>query len=542
MTARSTSANDLMPPHIAAQIGLEEAWIRHVFVPAGAQSIVHQQIVVHTADPREYVEIVAGAKEEMKSVEEMAADAASGTEKPAKPETPDAARVISRIALDSLGYSDLDAARVEAMRLANNEIRRLKRRGIAASTRPNIVPRVNLYTLANDGTIDCRDAETGQPIWRTTVGEPRLDYGKMGIDDTFLTCVNGGNLIRVDVTTGEAFDSVRTTNVPLYGSIHAGDFALIPTIRNGVDGYPLSDTSKYPFTRTVDGLALSPPSKAPGTTRVAWGTNLGYVYFMELQGKPSLLFRLDTDGIVSSSVAAINGDRFFFGSENGQVYGVRATRVGQVLWSRPYADPFYNSPFVYGDQVFLRSTYGNLFALNIDDGFMAWPDTVPNVDELLGVFGGKLYVRLLSGHFSVIDTESGKTDRTFFELVPGEFIANAQTDRLYLISENGTVQCLRPQGAELPSFNELMLPIPGEEIETEKAPSGASGSPGITGDTMAPAGDDPFAAPSGGDPFAAPGGGDDPFAAPGGGDDPFAAPAGGAAMDDPFAGDDPFSN
>ena len=237
---------------------------------------------------------------------------------------------------------------------------------------------------------------------------------------------------------------------------------------------------------------------------------------MELQGTPSVQFRLNTDGIISASVAAVNGDRFFFGSENGQVYGLRATRVGEVLWSRPYADPFYNEPMVYGDQVFLRSTYGNLYALRIDDGFMTWPDTVANVDGLIGVFGGKLFVRLLSGHLSVIDIQSGKTVRTFDDVQPRNFLANSQTDRLYLLSVNGTVQCLRPKGGALPKFNELTQPLPGDATTATKPGDKDAAAGAATGgsDTMVPSGTDPFAPTN--DPFAPT---NDPFAPT---NDPFA--------------------
>tara|TARA_R110002049_G_scaffold72490_6_gene187457 strand:+ start:174783 stop:176462 length:1680 start_codon:yes stop_codon:yes gene_type:complete len=528
-TGQRAEADEFMPPHVAAQLGLEQAWIRHLYVPAGAQSIVDQQIVVHESNPHVFIEIVTG---------DAPADGADAV-------TEVSGRVLSRISIDQLDRGDRKAAEAEANRLATNEIRRLKRRGVTATSRSTTVPRIYLYTLSDDGMIDCRNAETGQPVWRSSVGDPSLTYAKMGIDDEFLSLINGANLVKVDVTTGEQMQSVNTNHVPLYGSINAGKYALVPTIMNGVEGYPLADPTEYPFSRMVDGMALAPPSKAPGSTRVAWGTNRGFLYVMELSGTPSVLFRLDTDGIVSASVAAVNGDRFFFGSENGQVYGVHATRMGKVLWSRPYADPFYNSPIVYDDRVFLRSTYGNLFALSTEDGFMTWPDSIANVDELIGVFGDRLYVRLLSGHFSVIDINEGETIQTFFEMQPLHFLTNSQTDRLYLLSENGTMQCLRPAGADLPTLNMLMRPIPGAKSDDEAGDEDPSSGRSTSPDSMAPAGGDPFA-PAGGDPFApagddpfAPAAGDDPFA-PAGGDDPFAPADGGGDMADPFGTSDPF--
>ena len=55
-------AQDLMPPHVASQLGLTQAWLRPINTPFGSQSIVDQQIYVHQSDPQEYVEIVQVTK------------------------------------------------------------------------------------------------------------------------------------------------------------------------------------------------------------------------------------------------------------------------------------------------------------------------------------------------------------------------------------------------------------------------------------------------------------------------------------------------
>ena len=356
----------------------------------------------------------------------------------------------------------------------------------------------------------------------------------MGVGEKYVSVINGANLLKLDVKTGEQMQETRTKGTPLFGAVNAEDFALVPTIGNGVEGYPLSDPTRYPFREMVEGLALAPPTKAPGTTRVAWGTDAGFVFVMELQGTPSVLFRLNTDGIVSGRIAATSGDRFFFGSEAGQVYGVRATRSGQVLWSRPYGEPFYNDPMIAGEVLLIRSTYGHLYALGVDDGISKWPYTIPNVDEFLAAFDGRAYVRLLTGGLAVVDIEAGKTVDTVFDLLPGRLLVNSQTDRLYLVSDTGAVQCLRPEGKILPTISESLLGSQPEKVEKAEAeptePAGPRPVPGA----------DPFAPGAGADPFA-PAAGADPFGADAN-KDPFGADAGGAGAADPFGGADPFGN
>lgn len=518
---RTSRAADFLTAQQATRLGLVEAWRRQTEVPAGVQSMVDQQLYVHVENPREYVEVVAAAPAASPAVEEPGAvnEAAKPHENGGAPPK----KVLVRIPTDRVDAHGKAIGKAEAERLASNEIRRLKRRGIEATMESRIVPRICLYTLGNDGTLECRDAESGESVWMVRVGVERLGYKALGVGESFVSVVNGGNILRIDVTNGELIEQQRTVNVPIFGAINAGDFAVIATIQNGIEGYPLYDTSRLPFRERVSGRALALPVKAPGSTRIAWGTDHGFVYCMETSGEPSVMFRLNTDGIVSARIAAASDDRFFFGSEAGQVYGIKGTRTGQVLWSRPYGEPFYNQPIIAGEQLLIRSTYGSLYSLGLADGISTWQDAATNIDELVGTIGDKLYVTTLSGAFSVLDLKTGAQVESFPGIRPKRLLRNSKTDRLYLVGSTGAVQCLRSIDAELPIISEghgdaKKVEVTEEKEEEDKKPAEPT-------EFGVPAANDPFAAP-GADPFAAPGA--DPFAAPGGGADPFGA--------DPFGG------
>ena len=516
----SANAEDLMTSTIASQIGLEQAWMRQLSVPAGAQSIVNQQIFVHMEDQHEYVEIVRDGAPDPKV--SASPNAKSG-------------EVLVRIPTDRVGRSGAEIGKAEAERLARNEIRRLTHRGVKAKITSRTVPKVRLYTMSDDGTVDCRNAETGEPVWLARVGDRRLGYGNLGVDGEYVSVVNGANLIKLDAKTGIEISAQRTVNAPVFGAVIAGRFTLLPTVQNGVDGYPNYQTDDPPFSEQVAGLALSPPAKSPTSTKVAWATDRGFVFVMELSGKPSVMFRLDTDGIVSGGIASARGDKFYFGSEIGQVYGVKATRSGKVLWSRPYGEPFYDKPVLLDDKIFIRSAYGNMFSINTENGIMNWAYPVPSVAEVLGAFDGKIFVRLMGGGFSVVDVESGKTVGNFFGFKPGLTLANPASNRLYMVSSNGAVQCLRPVDSLIPEFNKVVMstPMTKEEMMSkevmEKGETAVPTPPFGGQETKNPFGTDaavadPFGAAGAADPFG--GGGDDPFGGGGAGkgDDPFADP------------------
>ncbi|MEM0927150.1 MAG: PQQ-binding-like beta-propeller repeat protein [Planctomycetota bacterium] len=423
-TGENASAVELMSVSTAQRLGLEESWRRQMRVPYGADSIVDQQIVMHESDPEVFVQVVT--------------DVPEGTP----------SEVIFRLATQSPDRSGQPIGKEEAERLARREIRRLARTGKKYKIETMSVPRLRLYTVANNGTIDCRDAETGRAIWMTQIGDAGLNYGKMGVGDDFLSLTNGGNLIKIDATNGEPIRTIRTQSVPLFGALHSGKYSMVPTIRNGIEGYPLPDVTLEPFMEIVSGYALAPPVKSPTSTKVAWATNRGFIYVMECSGKPSVQFRLKTTGLVSG-IAAGDGDQFFFGSEGGQVYSIRATRTGIVQWNRPFGEAFYDPPFLLNDLVLITSTYGTLHALDETTGEERWLKTVPNVGHVLGAFDGKIFVTLLSGSFATIDLMTGEMLDVDPSLRPMKLLSNRVSDRLYFVNQQGTVQCMRPIGKEI---------------------------------------------------------------------------------------------
>lgn len=520
-SSNAIEASDFLTPNQASRLGLVETWQRQITLPAGASSIVDQQLYVHSNLVREYVEVVRTSDQES-----------------------DRRDVLLRIPTDRMDLSGNEIGKEEAERLARNEVRRFKRRGIEAEITSSQVPIVRLYTLGDDGTVESRDAETGEVVWMVRVGERRYKYLGMGVGDEYATIINGGNVIELDVNNGEETASVAVVNMPIYGALQIEDYSIFATIRNGIEAYSLSQPERVPFRETVVGQALAIPTRAPQSNKLGWATDREFFYCMEASGVPSVLFRLKTDGIVSGRVAAASGDRFYFGSEAGQIYGVRGTRSGEVMWSKPYGEPFYDTPIIAGKYVLIRSAFGNLLSLDMETGVTNWQRPSTSIDELLGMIQGKVFATSLTGSLVVLDLATGERIATMNEIRPSRVLINPMTDRLYLVGASGYVQCLRSEDAVMPSFQEAYQAKVDDQQDANKDEKKKSEK---KSGLDAPGFGTPAADPFGGeaaDPFGNPGdgGGADPFG--GSGADPFggsgADPFGGGGAD-PFGGD-PFGN
>jgi hypothetical protein len=548
----SAAEREVMSPTEIEQIGMVQAWRRHLSVPAGAQSIVDHAIHVRGKSPKQYVEVVSPAAAAQPAVAKP-----NGNDKPAAstetkapkqtvyaryllevPDPPAGETSLTSTApssddsmLDRLSLSGkvsfassglLD--RAEAERLSRNDIRRLKRREIDAEIQSREVPVIHMLTLSNDGTVECRDAETGEIVWLRRVGDRVRGYSGLGVNDSFVSVINGGELIILDAVNGEEHSTERLQYIPTGGPRHCGGYAIVPSVGDRMVAYPLENEFRDVFARIVNGGCLAPPSLAVGSERIAWGSSGGFVYVMEASGEPTIDFRLDTDGIVGSAPAAAAGDRFFFGAASGQIYGLRATRVGEVLWTRPTGDPIFDSAVVFDDRVLFRSSYGNLMCVDAATGLDVWPRLVGGIAEVIGVVDDQVFARTLGGSMVILNADKGEIAHQLLEINPRVLQTNIASDRLYLVDKMGNVQCLRRPDAEMPTLTVAIEKSPEEKPKDDDKNKKKEKKPASDEPSEA----DPFGG-GGADPFG--GGGADPFG--GGGADPF-APTGGGNEDDPF--------
>lgn len=410
----------------------------------------------------------------------------------------------------------------EAERLAKMEIYKLRRIGKEATVAKTEVPQIRLYVIGNDGTLECRDAETGRVLWVERFGDPRLPTTGMSVTNDRIAFTNGLSLFVVDSMTGKQLEKYRLDSVPMTAPTIVGSHVMVASTMRRVEGYSMDDIGGERFTAMVAGLPLARPTRAPGAQRMMWPTDSGFVYAIDGEGKPSLEFRFPADGLISSKIAASTGERFFMATDKGQAYGISAAMSGRLLWRQSLGEPVYASPVLLGERVLIKSVYGHLYCLNAKDGSLVWPGPVNGVEKVLGGTKDKVLVRTTTSHLEAIDLESGTVLVEFFATNVVDAIENPYTDRLYLVTHTGSIQCLRPMDSELPKM--MMSDFqPANTAEGDTTAPEKAGGASDAGAGEKPA--DPFGLEGGADPF---GGGADPF---GGGADPF---GGGDA--DPFGG------
>ncbi|WP_417737954.1 PQQ-binding-like beta-propeller repeat protein [Rosistilla oblonga] len=501
LTSLASAADpSILSPTEATHLGLEQAWGKTLQAGSGIGRLVDIELHVDETRSRKYIDIFDGDK------------------------------LVWRKATDQLDpVRGLPMGEEAVRKAAERELLFMKARGAKGEIREKIVPQIWLYALGADGTVQAIDAETGETAWVQRAGDPQQPKFSMGIDDRFVSFLCGATIVQLDATNGNIVNTEPCKTVPMGGATIVGDYVMNPST-SGIEGHFLDDITEPPYLSMTAGHAIGKPRRFPKSLRMAWPTSQELVYCMEVTGSPSELFRIQTTGNVNGRIETVGEDLMFFSSAGGMVYGFQVARIATPLWQYSTGEPMVGDVVALDKQVYATSSYGNLYAFDMTNGQPAWQAPASRVEEVLGSIGDALIVRDSSNHLAVINALNGSRAATAMQNILHRAVVNRGTDRIYLVSDTGYVQCLRPIGRELPEVKIAIEFKPEtESTETEKSTQ------------PKPKSDDPFApaAPGGADPFAAPAGGD-PFAAPAGGD-PFGAPAGGA-MDnaDPFGAANPF--
>ena len=242
---------------------------------------------------------------------------------------------------------------------------------------------------------------------------------------------------------------------------------------------------------------------------------------------------------MAMEAARRKGGLAIVGTDSGNVFAINDAN-GKVRWTYLTQSPVSERVSAFKDftaskelayNVYIPVESGDFFALDLKTGLENW--------RASGV--KRFYVFDQLDRLAILDRANGSRLKTL-TLAPTKFqIFNQETDRVYLVSADGLIQCLREtqQVEPLRHRDETCADVAArlaKAIETgsEDAPNAAEAAPSVVDDAAAAdaeaAEDDPFADDSEATDESA----DDEAEE----DDPFADDAEATDEEDPFGGDD----
>ncbi|MEM7474887.1 MAG: PQQ-binding-like beta-propeller repeat protein [Planctomycetota bacterium] len=508
-----TSANAQVSNGFLRQIGLETAWKGQMQLPSYGRGVVSTHLWVNSNNSKQYAVV----------------------------ELPQ--RTL-RIASDTPGNDGKPIGLEEAKKRAQDYAARLLGKADGINVQEKIIPEIKLVLVSGDGLVQTMDAETGKVLWSTPCGNASAPAHPAAVSVSGVSVIQGLKLFVLDWETGKQKHTENLKNPSSNALVACGKMAFTADIRGKIDTHGLEVERPRPFGYLMTGRVVGEPASTENGLYAAMATDEGYVYVFAGGNDPTEYIRYESSAGLSGSLASGN-NAFYSANKNGIVTKISADfRKGRLLWEYHFGQATTAPALVTGDFVYVASEYGELVAIDDQVGSALWRSPRANLLQPIGKIGNQVLGISNSSELVSIDSETGIVRGRSPAGSLAKLVVNQKSDRIYLITTSGQVQCIRPTGAVLPTMTQATALKPGAaDADTSTQEGGSifnagdanSGSPF---DTPAMDNGNPFGGDAGGgDPFGGDAGGGDPFGGDAGGGDPF----GGDGMGDPFGGgSDPF--
>ena len=376
------------------------------------------------------------------------------------------------------------------------------------------LPKSTIYAADLGGHIIAIDADTGQHLWSTKVGKRRDLTAGVGASRNYVAAVNGSTVYLLNAANGKVLWSKKCENSPNAAPAVSNKTIYVPLVNGRLEAFSLDNKGLYSKSFVAFGASIAQPLVTNST--VSWATSSGHYSVAALDGK-KVQYQLVADGSFSAGGTA-DKDTVYVATTHGRVYAFDESR-GSIHWEYETGDRILDSPVVVGRSLFVIAAEGRMHRIDTFSGRPAegWERPISGVRKYVGVSRDRIYVLNENDELTALDKNTGAIVSRIRGRV-GQVLPNFQSDRLYVGSERGLLQCIRENSNNYPVFH-------GNESEAVAVDASEKAT---EPDEMEAAEDDPFADES------------DPFASDDSADsDPFASPDESSADDsDPFAGDD----
>ena len=375
-----------------------------------------------------------------------------------------------------------------------------------------------LYVQTSRAKVHAIDAETGETLWVRRVGRANHPSLTPGANEFLLAVINGSRLYVCNRATGNLLFEVEVDGAPGAGPALSDQRAYIPMVNGLVMAYrlkpttdPLAELGKGKRKAAPEAVSTAveefrqnirlrqqyvPPLSCqslgrtlvqPLVTRqtvakeyVLWPTDRGHLNIGLIDRRQDDVFavkyRLSAGAEISARPTYLPPDPkiendsgiIFATSQNGYVHAVRENN-GESLWRFPTGEPVSQPAVVVGNHVYVATQLGGLYCLEAKTGRETW--WAPNVKQFISASEKRVYATDRLGNILILDRRSGaRLDTLQAEQLPIKLI-NADSDRLYLASDTGRLQCLHEIELSEPLNHHAPPPEEPAEDTAEDAPA-----------------------------------------------------------------------
>ena len=346
-----------------------------------------------------------------------------------------------------------------------------------------------LFVQTDRAMLHAINAETGQTLWAAQVGLPNHPSLVPGANSSLVAVVNGSYVYVLNRFNGKLLWKTRLDGAPGAGAALSERRAYIPTVQGLIYSYQLEPAKdpaeelglvkkkKSPAEETqaqraerIESLRLrhdyAPPlacqslgrslvqpivtRQEDGQEYLAWPTDAGYMFVglvNERDNRFTIKYRLGTDAGIAAQPTYLPPDPEITG-DSGVIYAVSRDgfahaileKNGDALWRFSTGEPIVRPAPVIQENVYVATQPGGMYCLNAKSGAENW--WTPGVLQFIAASKTRIYATDRLQRILVLDAKNGAR----LDAIPGAALPirlmNTETDRLYLATDTGLIQCL----------------------------------------------------------------------------------------------------
>jgi antirestriction protein len=220
---------------------------------------------------------------------------------------------------------------------------------------------------------------------------------------------------------------------------------FVPLLSGRIEAYPLEEKALTPWYYQSYGRAMVAPLATPDS--FVWATDAGRLYVGRLP-ELGVRYRLETGSEIVAP-PAYRQPFIYVATMAGEVFALHEATAAQQ-WKYATGFPVTRAPAAVGDRVFVTAEEPALHCIDAVHGTSLWE--APNITQFAALSRTRVYGVDELGWLVALDAATGAVVARVPTNIATHALVNDQTDRVYLVSQDGLVQCLHELGAEEPLY------------------------------------------------------------------------------------------
>ncbi|MBL8850163.1 MAG: PQQ-binding-like beta-propeller repeat protein, partial [Planctomycetaceae bacterium] len=317
----------------------------------------------------------------------------------------------------------------------------------------------NVYVQSRDGIVTAFQGDSGKRLWSQMLGSTYKVGMPLATNERYVFVAVGLDLFALNKFTGELEWELPLTHHPSTAPEADNDHIYIGMVDGSLFCYDLNkirqfwEEGKLPrfaanafLWKHKAALELTSPPVSNGEF-VSFASLSGTVYSVSTRDH-KLKFQFETDEPIQTPIGRGAGSLFVV-SEDSRLYCLNRD-TGLRRWTFTSGVPIREQPLVIGSSVYVTPLNDGMYCLNVATGTIKWRQQRAAV--FLGATDRYVFATDKLNNVLLLSHDDGGI---LGELATQGFtcdLPNERTDRLFLVSPDGLVVCIRETGQEFPIY------------------------------------------------------------------------------------------